>query len=222
MRTAYHEKLTAVTADLSRVCAMAGTAVDAATQALLQGDLTCAEQVITDHQHIVEICHDVERDAFDLMALQQPVAGDLRSVFAAIRIAADVKRMGALAVHIAKIARLRHPECAVPEEAKGYFGDMGKVAVQMSSTASEVLLSFEPGRAGRLRDQDDAMDDLHRALYGLLMDHHEWKHGVRKAVDVALLARFYERFADHAVEIGRRVVFEVTGSLPPQEEVGTY
>ena len=65
------------------------------------------------------------------------------------------------------------------------------------------------------------MDDLHRDLYGVLMDR-EWKHGVPAAIDVALLGRFYERFADHAVEVGRRVVFEQTGTLPPEQEVGTY
>jgi phosphate transport system protein len=65
------------------------------------------------------------------------------------------------------------------------------------------------------------MDALHRNLFTVLLDH-QWGHGVSAAVDVALLGRFYERFADHAVEVGRRVVFQVTGMLPPEEEIATY
>ena len=84
-----------------------------------------------------------------------------------------------------------------------------------------MLLTRDPGKAAGIREQDDAMDDLHRQLFTVLMDR-EWKHGVPAAVDVALLGRFYERFADHAVEVGRRVVFQATGTLPPEQEVGTY
>lgn len=222
MRTAFHEKLTALNTDLSRICGMAAVAIESSTEALLQADLTKAEQVISNHDRIVEMTQQAQRDAFDLLALQQPVAGDLRSIFGAIQIVADVERMGALAVHIAKVARRRHPNFAVPEEATAHFAEMGKVAVQMGDTASRVMLSFDPDEAAHIQEQDDAMDDLHRQLFLLLMDHHEWNHGVEKAVDVALLGRFYERFADHAVEIGRRVIFEVTGRLPAQQGVGTY
>ncbi|WP_041781858.1 phosphate signaling complex protein PhoU [Mycolicibacterium chubuense] len=222
MRTAYHEKLAALTTNLSQICRMTGAAIESATQALLRADLSRAEQVITDHDRIVELCDQSQHDAFDMLALQQPVAGDLRSIFAAIQVTADVDRMGALAVHIAKIARRRHPDCAVPAEVRGCFAEMGTVAVQMSNTASEVLLSFDPDDASHLRDEDDVMDDLHRQLFSLVLDHDEWSHGVQKAVDVVLLGRFYERFADHAVEVGRRVVFEATGKLPAQQDIATY
>jgi len=84
-----------------------------------------------------------------------------------------------------------------------------------------VLLTRDPDKAARIRQQDDAMDELHRQLFTELMDR-EWTHGVPAAVDVALLGRFYERFADHAVEVGRRVIFQATGTLPPEQEVGTY
>jgi phosphate transport system protein len=84
------------------------------------------------------------------------------------------------------------------------------------------LSTRDPQKAARIREQDDAIDDLHRKLFTMLMDDREWQHGILAAVDVALLGRFYERFADHAVEIGRRVVFQVTGTLPPEQEVGTY
>jgi phosphate transport system protein len=155
------------------------------------------------------------------LALQQPVAGDLRIIFSSIQMVADVERMGALAVHVAEIARRRDPEHALPDEVDECFVQMGKVAVRLGDNAREVLLSYDPENAAGIRDQDDAMDDLHRHLFTVLMNN-QWKHGVAAAVDVALLSRFYERFADHAVEIGRRVAFQVTGILPPQQEVSTY
>ena len=90
---------------------------------------------------------------------------------------------------------------------------MGRIAVQLGASAREVLETRDPERAAKLREEDEAMDDLHRHLFTVLMDR-EWKHGVAAAVDVTLLGRFYERFADHAVEVGRRVIFLATGELP--------
>jgi phosphate transport system protein len=217
MRTAYHEQLDALTAQLGKMCGMAGVAMERATQALLQADLVLAEQVITDHEQITSMSLRAEEAAFVLLALQAPVAGDLRAIVSSIQIVADVDRMGALALHVAKIARRRHPQHALPEEVNGYFAEMGRVAVELGNAAAEVVVSRDPEKAARLREEDDAMDDLHRHLFTVLMDR-EWKHGVAAAVDITLLGRFYERFADHAVEIGRRVIFQATGKLP--EEVG--
>ena len=91
----------------------------------------------------------------------------------------------------------------------------------MATHAQEVLLAPNANMAARLREEDDAMDDIHTQLLTVLMDR-EWKYGVPAAVDIVLLGRFYERFADHAVEVGRRVVFQVTGALPPEQIVSTY
>ncbi|MGE5695604.1 MAG: phosphate signaling complex protein PhoU [Candidatus Sericytochromatia bacterium] len=219
MRTAYHEQLDALSAQLGDMCGMAGMAMERATQALLQADLVLAEQVITDHDQITAMSLRAEESAFVLLALQAPVAGDLRAIVSSIQIVADVDRMGALALHVAKIARRRHPQHALPEEVNGYFAEMGRVAVELGNAAQEVVVSHDPEKAARLREEDDAMDDLHRHLFSVLMDR-EWKHGVAAAVDITLLGRFYERFADHAVEIGRRVIFQATGKLPEPEDVG--
>ena len=220
MRTAYHEQLDALPAQLGEMCGLAGAAMERATQALLQADLELAEQVITDHERIAAMSSKAEESAFVLLALQAPVAGDLRSIVAAIQIAADVERMGALALHVAKIARRRHPQHALPEEVNGYFAEMGRLAVELGNSAQEVLLTRDPEKAARIHEEDDAMDDLHRHLFTVLMDK-EWKHGVAAAVDVTLLGRFYERFADHAVEIARRVIFQVTGKHPDDEDLTT-
>ena len=215
MRTAYHEQLDSLSGQLGDMCGLAGVAMERATQALLQADLALAEQVITDHEQIAAMSVRAEENAFVLLALQAPVAGDLRAIVSSIQIVADVDRMGALALHVAKIARRRHPQHALPEEVNGYFAEMGRVAVELGQSAQEVLISRDPEKAARIREEDDAMDDLHRHLFTVLMDR-DWKHGVAAAVDVTLLGRFYERFADHAVEVARRVIFQVTGNTPDE------
>ena len=221
MRTVYHEKLSELADQLSTLCGLAGDAMARATRALLQADLALAEQVISGQNQIAAMGARAEESAIALLALQQPVAGELRSIVSWIHVVADVDRMGALAVHVAKIARGRHPDHVLPAEVEGCFTEMGRFAVELANRAQEVLLTRDPGKAARIREQDDEMDELHRQLFTVLMDR-EWKHGAPAAVDVALLGRFYERFADHAVEIGRRVVFQVTATLPPEQDVGTY
>ena len=220
MRTAYHEQLVALNKQLAEMCRLAGVAMERATQALLQADLVLAEQVIGDHEQIIASSARAEETAFVLLALQAPVAGDLRAIVSSIQIVADVERMGALALHVAKIARRRHPQHALPEEVNGYFAEMGRLAVDLADSARDVLLSRDPEKAREIREDDDAMDDLHRHLFTVMMDR-EWRHGVAAAVDVTLLGRFYERFADHAVEISRRVIFQVTGQLPVDDETAT-
>ncbi|WP_006241572.1 phosphate signaling complex protein PhoU [Mycolicibacterium tusciae] len=220
MRTAYHDQLDQLTEQLGDMCGLAGAAMERATQALLQADLVLAEQVIGDHEQIVAMSARAEEAAFVLLALQAPVAGDLRSIVTAIQIVADVDRMGALALHVAKIARRRHPQHALPEEVNGYFAEMGRVAVELGNSAQEVLVTRDPEKAARISEEDDAMDDLHKHLFTVLMDR-EWKHGVTAAVDVTLLSRFYERFADHAVEIARRVIFQATGNLPDGDQLAS-
>src|SRR3982750_1341852 len=217
MRTAYHEQLDALTSQLGEICGLAGAAMERATQSLLQADLVLAEQVITDHEQIAAMSARAEESAFVLLALQAPVAGDLRAIVGSIQIVADVDRMGALALHVAKIARRRHPQHALPEEVNGYFAEMGRVAVELGNSAQGVLITRDPEKAARIREEDDAMDDLHRHLFTVLMDR-EWKHGVAAAVDVTLLGRFYERFADHPVEIARRAIFQTTGALPSNDD----
>jgi phosphate transport system protein len=218
MRVIYNERMAGLAHLLGEMAGLAGSAMDRATQSLLQADLALAESVIGEGDRIAEMIHDAEERAFALLALQAPVAGDLRQVVSAIQIVADVNRMGALALHVAEVTRRRHPNHALPESVNGYFAEMGRIAVSMGAGAKEVLETRDPERAAQLNEDDEAMDDLHRHLFTLLMDR-DWKYGVAAAVDVTLLGRYYERFADHAVEIGRRVIFLVTGVLPPDPDV---
>ncbi|WP_067568412.1 phosphate signaling complex protein PhoU [Nocardia sp. NBC_01503] len=217
MRVIYNEQMAELADLLGGMAGLAGSAMERATNSLLNADLELAEQVITEYDRIAEMIQLAEEKAFALLALQAPVAGDLRQVVSAIQIVADVNRMGALALHVAKMTRRRFPNHAVPEAVNSYFAEMGRIAVKMGATAKEVLETRDPERAAKLTDDDEAMDDLRKHLFTLIMDR-DWQFGVPSAVDVALLGRYYERFADHAVEIGRRVVFLVTGVLPPDPD----
>lgn len=213
MRSAYYAQINDLNILLAQMCELSGVAMERSTRALLAADLAVAEEVITDHEQIVGMSANGEERAFGLLARQAPVAGDLRSIVATFQIVADIDRMGALALHVAKVARRRHPAKALPDEVGGYFAEMGRLAVTMANNASEVLTSQNPDDALRLQDDDDAMDDLHKHLFTVVMDR-SWAHSVGTAVDVTLLGRYYERFADHAVLIGRRVVFQATGHAP--------
>jgi phosphate transport system protein len=213
MRTVFHEQLDSLTETLSQMCGLAGVAMERATQALLQANLTIAETVIGDHERLVRMQTGAEEAAFVLLALQAPVATDLRTIVGSMQNVADAERMGGLALHVAKIARRRHPVRTLPEEVNGYFAEMGRIAVDLGNSAKDVVLSGDPEQAAQISRDDVEMDQLHQQLFALLKDK-EWAHGVAAAVDVALLGRFYERFADHAVEIGRRVVFQATGETP--------
>lgn len=213
MRSAYGAQLEALTAQLSHICQLAGSTMQSATQALLHADLVLAEQVIGSHENIVCASSQAEESCFQLLALQTPMGRDLRAAVSSIQIVADLERMGALAVHIAEIARRRHPQHALPEEVSGYFAEMGRIAVDLAGSAHQVIVSCDLGRARYIRDADDAMDDLHRHLFTVLLDR-KWGHGTTAAVDTTLLSRYYERFADHAVEISRRIIFQATGHIP--------
>jgi phosphate transport system protein len=128
--------------------------------------------------------------------------------------------MGALAVHVAKIARRQYPKQVLPEEVRECFADMAEVAIALGDNAKQVLVSRDPQQAAQLHEQDDAMDNLYRHLFSVLDQ--ERKQSASAGAETALLGRFYERFADHAVEIGRRVIFMGSGVLPSEDEISTY
>ena len=218
MRFAYGAHIEALTEQLAAMCESAGAAMESATHSLLQADLNLAEQVIGSSEAMTYAAVTAEEAGLALLALQAPIGRNLRTVVTSIQIVADLDRMGALALHVAKIARRRHPRPAVPAEVSGYFAEMGRVAVDLADNARQVIESRDLGRARYIRDADDAMDDLHRHLFTVLMNR-EWKHGMTAAVDVTLLSRYYERFADHAVEVARRIIFAATGHLPVEDPV---
>ena len=210
MRNSYHDDLNDVVDDLVRMADLVRTSVSTGTRALLEADIRSAEQVISEDESIDETHNDIESRCFSLLARQAPVASDLRTVVSALRMVTAMERMGDLAAHVAKIARMRFPERAVPDDLQPNFERMAKLADQMIAKAGDTLRTRDVAVAAELATIDEEMDELRRDQFRILLDD-DWAHGVEAAVDVALLGRYYERIADHAVSLGRRVAFVVTG-----------
>ena len=213
MREAFHDQLDSIFRDLAAVCGDVQRAVRLGTQALLTGDAETAEDVITADTRVDRATERIEDNCFSLLSLQQPVAGDLRIIVAALRMVSELERMGDLSVHVAKIARLRVPQIAVPEEVRPTIARMAAVAEDMVARVAEIIVDRDVEAAIALNRDDDEMDQLRRSSFTQLLDD-DWSHGVEAAVDIALLGRYYERIADHAVSVGNRVVFVVTGQFP--------
>ncbi len=210
MRDAYHEELDSISDSLVEMARLAGSAIGRATTAMLDADLKLAESVIAADEKVDDLQRDLETKAIQLLARQQPVATDLRIVVTSLRMSADLERSGDLAQHVAKVARLRFPDSPVPRDLQATLLEMGQLAQRLMAKAGEVIITKDVDSALQLEHDDDRMDDLHRTLFQHLMDD-RWKHGIETAVDVTLLGRYYERFADHAVSVARRVVYLVTG-----------
>ena len=158
------------------------------------------------------IQHDLDARIIDIIARQQPVASDLRALITALRMSADLERMGDLAHHVAKIVRLRHPEPAVPDAVLKLVEAMGVAAEKIATKTGVVISTRDTVMAAQVEKDDDEMDLLHRQLISALIAP-TWEHGVETAIDLTLLGRYYERYADHAVSVSRRVIFLVTGKF---------
>jgi len=204
------EELLAVNAELVEVAKLVGAAMNLATSALLNADLGIAERVIHNDDEIDIRTSAVEERCFEIIALDAPVGRDLRIAIGALRIAASLERMGDLARHVAKQARLRFPHTAVPEELAPTFAHMGRLAEGIINKTAAVITSQDVTLATDIAEEDSEMDRVHRELFTIVLSS-EWQHGVEAAIDVTLLSRYYERYADHAVSVTKRVVNVVTG-----------
>ncbi|HEY3716297.1 MAG TPA: phosphate signaling complex protein PhoU [Jatrophihabitantaceae bacterium] len=213
MRDIYHDELDDIGKTLVNMTLLVRAAMERATNALLDGDLSGAERVISDDPQVDALREDLEERTFQMIARQQPVATDLRVLITTLHLAADLERMGDLARHIAKVARMRYPEIAVPVEIRDVISQMGAVALSLVEKVSHVIEGRDVELAQAIEAEDDSMDALHRKLFTLLLSPN-WTHGVEAAIDMTLIGRYYERYADHAVSVAQRVVFIVTGVRP--------
>jgi phosphate transport system protein len=213
MRDAYHEDLDAITDQLVEMAGLVGSMMGRATTALLDADLALAEGVISADDSVDALYAQVEKLALDLLARQQPVASDLRVLITSLRMVADLERMGDYAMHVAKLARRRYPDKAIPPELRSTVLEMGQVAQQIVEKAGSVIAGRDVSLALELESDDDVMDDYQKKLFTRLLSD-ERRVSVEAAIDVTLCGRYYERFADHAVSVARRVVFLVTGERP--------
>jgi phosphate transport system protein len=214
MRQTFHAELDSLIDDLARAVRLASQMMTNASTALNQADLGLAELIISGEGEMTALCDDMDQRCVRLLVLQAPVATDLRMVVAVMHAVGDVGRMRNLAQHIAKIARMKHPTVPIPGEVRPVFARMNMLATRLAQDAATAIESQDPLSAHQLVQADEEVDALRRHIFRILFAE-DWSHGVEPAVDAALIGRYYERFADHAVAIARQVSFLVTG-LPPQ------
>jgi phosphate transport system protein len=215
MRDAYHEELEGLAQQLVEMTRLVGSAISRASTSLLDADLSLAESVIAADDAVDKLRDELDRRAMDLLARQQPVASDLRIIVTTLKMSADLERMGDLARHVARAARRRFPDSAVPAPLRSTIVEMGQVAERLVAKTGSVLASHDVEAALEIERDDDEMDRLHRALFTELLDVSA-PYSIEVAIDVTLVSRYYERFADHAVAVARRVVFLVTGQHPSE------
>jgi phosphate transport system protein len=182
-----------------------------ANTALLTPDGAAGERVLVQQAALTDMTRQFDAFVPEVIARRQPVASDMRLVLAGVRMNADLERMGALGAHIAKIALSRYPVPAVPDQARPLIAGMAEAAVNLANKSATTLATRDPVDAIQVAIDDDEPDALQVRLYAMLAD--GWPYGVEAAIDVAMLGRFYERFADHAVGLARQVLYMVRGEL---------
>jgi phosphate transport system protein len=212
IRSVFQDELDSVSQTLFDLSVMVSDSMARATKSVMTKDLKLAEDVITSDEKIDTVQHDLDARIIDIIARQQPVASDLRALITALRMSADLERMGDLAHHVAKLVRLRHPASAVPAELLALVEVIGETAEKIATKTGVVISTRDVSLAAQVEKDDDEMDELHRKLISTLVEP-SWPHGVETAIDLTLLGRYYERYADHAVSVSRRVIFLVTGKF---------
>jgi phosphate transport system protein len=164
----------------------------------------------------------LEEECYEILALQQPMASDLRRIVAALRIIADVERSADLAVNVCKAARRIYGQRLDPR-LRGIIQKMGDQARQLFKEATEAYLNDDDSRAAALADMDVYLDHLQREfIQAIFQSHSEGTIDLQVAVQLAVVARFYERIGDHAVNIGERVRYLVTGWVPERDGAARY
>ena len=216
MRATYHEELSNVVDRLHEMAGLVEQAMIEASASLLHPDLEQAERVISRDTLLDEMHEELEFKCLSLLALQAPVAGELRTIVSTIRVVFELARMGDLSAHVAKIARLRYPDHAIISELEPNFTRMTEICIEMIDLATTSLRDRDANAAHRMATIDTEMDKLRSQHFDVILSG-GWVGTTQQAVDAALLGRYFERFADHAVAVARRVIYIITGDTPEGE-----
>lgn len=212
MRTLFTAEMSELEADLVAMSRHVESAIARASEALLTQNVELAQAVIADDVKLDEMESTVDERCVLLIAQQQPVGMDLRTIISSLRISAALERMGDLAQHIAEAARRAYPDSAIPDHHRQIIEDMCTAAKKAAAEVVELLETRDMNVAAGIVSDDDTLDDLHSQAYRVLIDE-SYSGSTQETLDIALLARFFERFGDHAVGVSRRIVYLVTGDL---------
>lgn len=210
MRALFDADLEQLGNDLLEMARLVERAITDSTEALLENDIEKAQRVIADDKHLDELELGVDERCVQLIAQQQPVGLDLRTIVVSLRISAGLERMGDLAQHIAEAARRSHPNSAIPDIQRATLEKMAQAARMAASEVVQLLETHDLNVAAGIVSDDDTLDALHAQSYETLLSD-EYTGSTQETLDIALLARYFERFGDHAVGVSRRIVYLVTG-----------
>ena len=210
MRQVFQNELHEVQDRLVEISDSVATIMEKASGAFLGGDVAKADEAIALSETNEEKALALDELVIKILARQSPVARDLRILVSALRISASLERMGALAGHIASIARYRYPGSAVPASLRATFEEMGALDIKLANKVTEVLRDTDVDQARAIQAEDERVDELHRHVFDVVLAD-DWKENAMFTVDVTLASRYFERFADHVVDISSKVSYLTTG-----------
>jgi phosphate transport system protein len=210
MRAVFQQELSEVQNRLVKLAENAEAIMDKASRAFLNSDVTLADEALALASVNEESALDLDELVIKVLATQSPVARDLRILVSALRMSASLERMGSLASHIAAIARYRFPGSAIPDALRKTFEDMARLDLELVGKAAKLLSNTDLDLAREIQAQDEAVDRLHRKVFDVVLAD-DWKENAMFTVDVTLASRYFERFADHVVDISSKVSFLQTG-----------
>jgi phosphate transport system protein len=214
MREVFQQSLDEVRVRLVEISELVTEAIEKATTAFGTSDVSLAEEVIENDNVIDEKAIALDELAIDILARQQPVASDLRTVVSALRISASLERMGDIAEHIAQLTRMRFPDRAIPRGLKSTFTKMGQIDVELARQLTELLRTRDLELAEEIRNADDRLDELHVSVFEKVLSD-TWQGETSQTVDATLASRYHERFGDHAVSVAKKIVYLATGDWAP-------
>jgi phosphate transport system protein len=210
VRQVFQNELHEVQDRLVEISDSVATIMEKASGAFLGGDVAKADEAIALSETNEEKALALDELVIKILARQSPVARDLRILVSALRISASLERMGALAGHIASIARYRYPGSAVPASLRSTFEEMGALDIKLANKVTEVLRNTDVDQARAIQAEDERVDELHRHVFDVVLAD-DWKENAMFTVDVTLASRYFERFADHVVDISSKVSYLTTG-----------
>ena len=210
MREVFQNQLSDVQSRLVEMAESVTTIMDKASKAFLSSDVALADEAIALAEANENRALALDEIVIRVLAKQSPVARDLRILVSALRISASLERMGALAGHIAAIARYRYPGTAVPDALRDTFSEMGRLDVELGRRVTTLLKNTDVNLAREIQAEDARVDELHRHIFSVVLAD-DWKENAMYTVDVTLASRYHERFADHVVDISTKVSYLTTG-----------
>ncbi|WP_077489292.1 phosphate signaling complex protein PhoU [Sinomonas mesophila] len=210
MRKVFQAELQEVREELTEIAKLVAEALDRAYESFDTADVELAQEVIAADARIDFKQTALDEKAIEILALQGPVASDLRTIVGSLRMSASLERMGDLARHMAQLARLRYPELAAPEPLRKTFARMAELDREIIADVAELLETRDLALVAKIQGANSEVDELHASVFRAVADP-SWSASPAQSVDAALASRYLERFADHGVSVARKVSYLITG-----------